>query len=345
MTMEERSTVLVTATGGPAGLAAIRSLQRVGEFKLIAVDADSLAPGLYAKEVIPYTVPLAKEQSYVDVLFDICEKEEVKVVLPCSDEEIYTLSKSKPFFDHSGIEMPISDHNLIVKASDKWKLILSISKFGIRVPETFCPTTIKEFEETIRKMDFPIVVRPRVSRGARGVTFCENKNEAMFAFRLLNRKYSGVIVQEVIPGGSGSVFVVQTLWDKQHALCATAVMQKLRERPSTGGVAVAGKTVHNDQLRDLGVSVIKKLGPWTGPAGVELKISTSDGQPYVMEVNPRLQGVTYLFTKAGINFPHLWVLVALDKKFTPQLKYEEQYFTRYWNDVVIGEEDLIKAYR
>jgi len=343
--MEERSTVLVTATGGPAGLAALRSLQGVREFRLVAVDADSLAPGLYAKEVIPYPVPLAKEQSYVDVLFDICEREKVKVVLPCSDEEIYALSKSKLHFDHGGIEMPISDHKLIVKASDKWKLILSISKFGIRVPETFSPATIKEFEETIQKLGFPVVVRPRVSRGARGVTFCKNKNEAMFAFRLLKQKYSSVIVQEFVPGGRGSVFVVQTLWDKQHALCATAVMQKLRERPSTGGVAVAGKTVYNDRLRDLGVSVIEKLGPWIGPAGVELKISTSDGQPYVMEVNPRLQGVTHLFTKAGINFPHLWVLVALDKKFTPQFKYEERYFTRYWNDIVIGEEDLIKAYR
>jgi carbamoyl-phosphate synthase large subunit len=341
--MKEAQTILVTATGGPSGLAAIHSLQEIEEFTLVAVDADPLASGLYTRGVKSYSVPLAKDRSYVGRLLEICKKENVNVVLPCSDEEMHVMSKAenKQPFHRLGIEVPISEYELVMKASDKWKMLETISKFGIKIPETFSPPTLREFKGVLRKMDFPVVVRPRISRGSRGVTYCANKGEATTAFKVLKRMYGGVIVQEFISGGRGSVFVVQTLWDKQHQLCAAAVMQKLLERPPTGGVALAGKTVHDDHLLNLGASIVEKLGPWIGPAGIELKINSSDGHPYVMEVNPRFQGVIYLFTKAGINFPYLWVLVALEEEIAPQFKYEERFFIRYWNDIVIGEKDLV----
>jgi len=333
--------VLVTATGGPAGLNTVRSLQETGVFKIVSVDADPLASGLYLEGVQPYVVPLAKERHYVAILLKICKKEKVNVVLPCSDEEILALARDKELFNRKGIELPISDHGLILRASDKWKMLRAISKFGVRIPKTFSPSAPSEFEDAIKQIDFPLVVRPRISRGGRGVTYCKDRQATVLAFKLLKQEYGDVIVQELVPGGFGSVYVVQTLWSKHHALCAAAVMQKLRERPSTGGVAVAGKTVHDDKLRDLGVSVVQKLGPWIGPAGVEVKVGSLDKQPYVMEVNPRLQGVVYLFARAGINFPYLWVRTALNVKVTPQLKYEEKYFIRHFSDLVIGSEDLL----
>lgn len=340
--MVKKHTVLVTATGGPAGLAAVRSLFKVGNFKIVSVDADPFASGLYLTEAESYTVPFASEKDYIARLLRVCRKEKVEVVLPCSDEEILELSKHKQLFNSKRVQLPIADYNFIAKASDKWKMLKAISKSGIRVPKTFSPHTLNEFKNAIRQIGFPLVIRPRISRGARGVTYCENENQAEFTFKLLRKNYGKVIVQEFIPGKSGSVFVVQTLWNRQHELSACAVMQKLRERPPTGGVATAGKTVFDDYLRDLGASTVKKLGPWVGPAGVEFKVSKLNGQPCVMEVNPRLQGVTYLFTEAGINFPYLWVLIALDRKFPPKFEYKELYFTRTWVDLTISQQDLVQ---
>lgn len=339
--MVRKPTVLVTATGGPAGLAAVRSLLKVGNFKIVSVDADPFAPGLYLTEVKSYTVPFANEEKYITRLLRVCKKEKVEVVLPCSDEEILKLSKHKQFFSSKGIQLPIADYSFIAKASDKWKMLEAISKSDIRVPKTFSPYALDEFENAIKKTGFPLVIRPRISRGARGVTYCENKDEAKFTFKLLRKNYGKVIIQEFIPGKSGSVFVVQTLWNHQHKLCACAVMQKLRERPPTGGVATAGKAVHDDNLRDLGASIVERLGAWVGPAGIEFKVNELDGQPYVMEVNPRLQGVTYLFTEAGINFPQLWVLIAFNQKFPPKFAYQELYFTRTWVDATIDKKKLL----
>ncbi len=333
--------ILVTATGGPAGLNAVRSLKEVKGFRIISVDADPLASGLYLKGVKPYVVPLAKEMQYPALLLKVCRKEKVRVVLPCSDEETLALSESKELFDREGITVPIPDYPVVLRACDKWTMLKSISKLDVRTPKTFSPSSETEFERVLKKIDFPLVVRPRVSRGGRGVTYCKDKEAASLAFRSIKQRYGGVIVQELVPGGRGTVHVVQTLWDKHHDLCAAAVMQKLRERPPTGGVAVAGRTVHNDRLQRLGVSVMRKLGPWIGPAGVEFKVSFLDQQPYLMEVNPRLQGVVYLFTESGINFPHLWVSMALNERIIEQFEYKERYFIRHFTDLVIGGENLI----
>jgi len=340
--MVEKRTVLVTATGGPAGLAAVRSLLKVGNFKIVSVDADPFGSGLHLKGVKPYTVPFANQEEYVPKLFDVCEKENVEIVLPCSDEEILELSKHKQFFNSKGIQLPVASHNVIANASDKWKMLETISEYGIRAPQTFSPRTLNEFKNAIKQTSFPLVIRPRISRGSRGVTYCDNKGEAECAFKLLRKNYGKIIVQEFIPGESGSVFVVQTLWNHQHRLCACAVMQKLRERPPTGGVATAGKTVHDNHLRNLGESIVEKLGPWVGPAGVEFKVSKLNRQPYVMEVNPRFQGVLSLFTEAGINFPHLWVLMAFNQEFHPRFEYEELYFVRTLVDLTISRQDLLR---
>jgi len=333
--------VLVTATGGPAGLNAVRSLQEAGGFRIVSVDADPLASGLYIKGVKPYAVSLAREKGYSAALMRICKKEKVNVILPCSDEEILALSKDKELFNGQGISLPIPDHKLVLRASDKWKMLKAISKLEVRIPKTFSPSTPDEFEDALKQIDFPLVVRPRISRGGRGVTFCKDSEAAKLAYKLLKQEYRDLLVQELVPGGPGSVHVVQTLWDMHHRLCAAAVMQKLRERPSTGGVALAGKTVHDNKLRNIGVSVVQRLGPWVGPAGVEVKVSSLDKKPYVMEVNPRLQGVVYLFTRAGINFPHLWVLIALNEKVVPQFEYKEKYFLRHFSDLAIDSEDLV----
>jgi len=342
--MNKMPCILVTATGGLAGLNAVHALQKAGAFKIVSVDADLFAPGLYVEGVKPYVVPLVKERHYSSTLLKICEKEKANVVLPCSDEEVLALSRVKELFSHRGIAVPIPDYKIVLRASDRWTMLKTVSKLDVKTPKTFSPSTQSGFESALKQIGFPLVVRPRVSRGARGVTYCQDREAAAVAFRLLRQEYGDVIVQELVPGGPGSVQAVQTLWDTHHKICAAAVYQKLREKPPTGGVSWAGRTVHNEKLKNLGVSIMRKLGPWIGPAGVEFKVSSLDNQPYVMEVNPRLQAHQVFLAKAGINFVYLWLLIALNDKVAPQFEYKEKYFIRNTFYTLINRKEIISDF-
>jgi carbamoylphosphate synthase large subunit len=342
--MSKMPVVMVTATGGPAGLNTVRALQEARDCRIISADAEPFAPGLYLENIKPYVVPLAKQESYTAAVLKICKKENVDVVLPCSDEEVLVLSKCKELFSRREIALPISDHEVVEKASDRWKMSNAISKLNVRIPKTFSPSNKSQLGSAIEQIGFPLVIRPRQSRGARGVTYCKDQMAAELAFELLRQDYGPVIVQELVPGGPGSVFAVQTLWDSDHQLCASIVYQKLRERPPSGGVSWVGRTVHSDRLTDSAVSIMKKIGPWIGPAGVEFKVNSSDNEPYVMEINPRLQAPVVFLAKAGVNSAELWLRIALNEKVVPQFEYEERYFIRFSFDKVLDSKEVLSKF-
>jgi carbamoyl-phosphate synthase large subunit len=328
--MSKTPIVMVTATGGPAGLNTVRTLQEARACRIISVDAESFAPGLYLEHIKPYVVPLAKQENYTATLLKICEKENVNVVLPCSDEEVLVLSGCKELFSRRGIALPIPDHEVVERASDRWKMSNAISKLHVKIPKTFSPSSKSQLGSAIEQIGFPLVIRPRLSRGARGVTYCKDGEGVELAFELLTRDYGSVIVQELVPGGPGSVFAVQTLWNADHRLCASIVYQKLRERPPSGGVSWVGRTVHNDKLSDSAASIMKKIGPWTGP--------------YIMEINPRLQAPVLFLAKVGVNSADLWLRIALNEKVVPQFEYEEKYFIRFTFDKVLDSKEVLSKF-
>ena len=129
-----KPTVLVTATGGPTGLAVIRSLLKTDKVNIVSVDADALAPGLYIDDVESYTIPFANHDKYCAALLRICKRENVTVILPCSDEEIIEFSTKKQFFASHGTQIAIADYNSIATASDKWTMLNSIKHSTIHVP-------------------------------------------------------------------------------------------------------------------------------------------------------------------------------------------------------------------
>ena len=49
--------------------------------------------------------------------------------------------------------------------------------------------------------------------------------------------------------------------------------------------------------------VMAELGGWRGPVNLEFKRHARTGQFYLLEVNCRLNGYSYLFTMNGLNFP------------------------------------------
>ncbi len=331
----QKTNVLITAVGGPAGLSALRSLKIIERFKLVCTDADPLAPGLYDTSVTSYTLPFANDKKYIQKLIEIATRESVDVIFPCSDEEILQISKNKKILTENFV-LPIPDYEIIKHAIDKYQVVQAAQKVGIRTPVTFILTDEKEMRDISRELEFPLVVRPRISRGGRGIYLCENLDDAIFAFRKIEKDFKGgAMVQEYIPGGMDKTYVIQSLWNKVYQPIAVAVMRKLRQKPTFGGVAVAGETVHRKDLESIGIQTVKSVGEWIGPVGVEIKESTKNGEFYLMEVNPRLQGVTYLFTVAGVNFPYLWALIALDEELPEIIECSKKTFVRTWEDRII----------
>jgi carbamoyl-phosphate synthase large subunit len=318
-------------------MSALRSLRKVGWVKIIAADADRLAAGLYLEGVQPLLVPKGNSSRYAKTLLKLCRRKRVNVILPCSDEEVWAISKHKQVFENAAVVVPIPTHEAVMRASDKLKCIEAARESGILTPTTFAPMTSHDAAGVLNRLKPPFVVRPRISRGARGVTYCDSRKEAEEAWMGIRRQFGSAMIQEFIPGGRGSVRVVLSLWDRDGTLRAAGVMRKLKERPETGGVAESGVTTKEPKILHMGISAVRAIGNWYGPAGAEIKVSSRNGKPYLMEVNPRLQGITHVFASAGLDFPVLWLKLALGRLRArkPLVRYTKKYFVRSWEDIAL----------
>lgn len=333
-----QKTILVTAAGAPPGLNTLRVLSREENYKLIAVDADQYACGLYANKVTPYVVPFAHKENYIQTLLNICKKEKVNVLLPCYEKETIKISKNRYLFEQQGTRLLLPPHETVLACCDKFKTAQQARKAGIPHPKTYL---IQENSD-LKRLDlaFPLVVKPVQGSGARGIEYPQNQKELFQSFQRLKKDHGPLLVQELIPGGDGSVYVCALLYDKQHQLKASFTSRSLKAMYRTGGPAIVGEPVKDETIRQLGIKLLNSFGNFIGPAAIEFKIDERDNTPKLMEINSRLWGYSRLSFGAGINFHKMAVQLALGEEIPEAHDYDtNKLLVRSYDDKIFDKEE------
>ena len=326
--------VLITAVGGPAGMASLFSLRDVKEkIFIVGVDMDPLAPGLYLSNK-HYLVPGAYEDRYLTTILSIARAEHIDVILPGSDEEVEVLSREKDTIVKNQIAIPVPDHEVVMRARDK-SLTYHFLKDLSPLPKTVCFTP-GDPEVDISSLGFPMFAKPCKGRGGFGSKYIENDAQLKFFLKEITQPY---VIQEYI---KGDVFLVQAILDRKQEVLASIVHRRLKTKHPQSGTAIAAETVRDEEMRAVAEHALEKL-EWYGPSGVELIGDKRDGVPKIIEVNPRICGQSYLSAKAGMNLAYMTAKLALGEKVPVIRNYEDELvFTRSWSDRVMRKVELVK---
>ena len=153
--------IAITGVGGGVGQNIIKSLKD-SDYNIVALDADSLATGLYMSKTA-YLIPFANQDSYIPRLLEICEKENISILFPGSDPELMPLSLNSHLFEKIGTQVVVSKPDVIRITQDIQQAFGYLSRFGVNVPVTFLAETYKPLKD-----DFPFILRQRVG-GARSM--------------------------------------------------------------------------------------------------------------------------------------------------------------------------------
>jgi carbamoyl-phosphate synthase large subunit len=295
---------------------------------------DTQAAGLYFGADVSYVIPRASAEDFFVALSRILVKEKIDVLIPTVDEEVAVLCREHVLSQLSqltGFLLPPEE--AATRALDKFLTVFEAKRAGLPVPETVAVPDMGDVDE--KALDLPVVVKPSRSRGARGISYVERKGDLKRAWKKAAAEGGQVLFQEYVPG---PVYTVATVFGRDKEIAASIVLKKTRELPPSGGVAVAGVTVADPKLQELGESYGKCLG-WVGPASPEIKLDERDGSYKLMEVNPRLFGYNYLATAAGVNLSEVTARLALGQDIDPLRDYEEGVsFVRAPYDLVVREE-------
>jgi carbamoyl-phosphate synthase large subunit len=318
--------VLVTGAGGPAAIAAMKSLHADDSIELLAADMDPWAAGLYLVPPAARTlIPAGAAAGFTDALLAQCVKLGVDVILPTVDAELRPLAHAREAFKAAGIDLLLAPAAALDVILDKL-LLAEHCAAVVRVPRTelFGPFVDPD------SWSYPVIVKPREGSGSRGIVMVGSAAElAKLAALDLT---ATLIVQEFLPGEEYSVDV---LADADGRVVAS--VPRLRARVDSG-VSVGGRTVHDAEVEWFGRTVAQATGV-TFVANVQCK-RDQGGSPALLEVNPRMPGTLGLTIASGVDMPRLALASLLGQPLPATIDFRDLAVIRFLDERFVDPADI-----
>lgn len=270
---------MVTGAGGPAGVAVLEELRRLGHVT-IAVDADPDSAGAAFADAVEQ-VPLASDSAFVDELAWTGFRHGVDSVIMTTVEELAAVSAGVALLRDHHISSWVPDLDALSCCVDKLRFAQVMCEAGIASPSTSLPCE--------RPAPGPWVVKPRRGRGSRHVLLVDDARDLDAACRLV----PDAIVQARCLGRE---FTADCLVDRAGRVRAVVPRWRTETR---GGISTKGTTFHAPNVDDVVRQVLRAV-QLTGSSNVQGMVD-HDGRVCIIEVNPRFSGGLPLSLAAGAD--------------------------------------------
>ena len=317
-------TVLLTGAGGAAVPSLIEHLRARYGFRVIAVDMDPYAAGLFFADQ-GYVVPSGKSAQFQPTLLAICQREAVEVVIPLVDEELLA---SLSLREH-GIAVILPTADFIELCLDKYKLMQALHVANISNLPTYLSSSLPA------KLEFPLIVKPRTGRGSVGVKISYSLDELQK--NLANSEYTAeqLIIQPYV---RGKEFTVSVVVDGKGSFYTVVPKEIILKK----GITRLAVTRRLERLHDLCHAIQTKFQA-NGPYNVQLRIDEKTGQPLIFEINPRFSTTVSLTIAAGVDEVGGLIQCALGKGWTDNLQnwVEGKVLVRRQTDFFMEEPDFL----
>jgi D-aspartate ligase len=187
---------------------------------------------------------------------------------------------------------PAPDPELVQSLVDKQGLAELCRRTGTPTPRIATPESEQELETFADAAEFPVVVKARHGWRFDGVsdavTFIARSRAelAAAAAQLSLDGGGGVVVQEYVPGGPESVWIVNGYADATgHSLLAVAG-NKLREYPVDRGLMTLGVVRPNPEVTELAMRFVREVG-YHGAFDMDFRFDARDDRYKLIDFNPR----------------------------------------------------------
>jgi predicted ATP-grasp superfamily ATP-dependent carboligase len=274
----------------------IKSLTRDAALRVFVTDSSRHACGLYLDGVTPLVIPRARDlDGYRAALDDIIRRHAIDVMLPTSDRDVEGVLSLLQAGWRPGTKLFHPPSPAFRILGYKNRLMEHLAGSEIPIPRSYAYGD---------DHGFPVVVKPVSEGGTKGVTIAGDRLQLESAVTQLRQTYGNdFVIQEYIPGGTGSIHMVTMLYDHSGELVSAVVMRSSLTFMTWGGGGNAGAIVDEPEPVRLAQSAVKLAGGWHGPVCLEFKQHAGNRRFYLMEANCRLNGYSYLTTMNGIDFP------------------------------------------
>ncbi len=301
---------------------------RLGGHHVTIAESDPLCVGFFSRyphRRIRHRDPRVDPEGFLSDLRGHLATGEYDVLIPILDVTAELVSRHKPELAKF-VRIPLVDYPVFMRARDKSQTMKIAQAHAIPIPHTYFPEEEK-IDEIAREADYPVLIKPNVSVGARGLTKVKDARELKELYPLVVARYGPSIIQEFIPQ-TGLQYKTQYLLDREGEVKAWVVYSKIRHYPVEGGVSTLNCTVAREDIAVLGKQLLHAM-EWYSYADIDLITDPRDGQVKVMEVNPRITGSVKICFEAGVDFAKMLVALAMGCEVEPVKGYQVGIYLRH----------------
>lgn len=252
-----------------------RTFEGVGT--VVATDASKLGPAIYDADKY-YIVPSISEPGYIDIILDICRKEQITGVLSLIDPELSLLAANKEKFESVGTTVIGSSYDLCEMSLDKMKMYTWLKCHKYKCAKSWMDK--KEFYKAVEngEVAYPVFVKPH--KGSASISI--SKVYDMETLELLFAHEENLMIQEFLDGQEIGADVYIDMISGEVVSIFTKKKIKMR----------AGETDKAVSFKDENLfELIEKFVSEAGYRGqIDIDIFDINGEYYISEVNPRFGG-------------------------------------------------------
>lgn len=299
--------ILLTSAGRRGYLVGYFKEELKGKGKIFAANSSPISTALQLADESVIT-PLIYDKNYIPFLVNYCIEKEIDTIIPLFDVDLYVLACNRELFSQIGVNIIVSEKDVIEKCNDKWQTHQFLTNNGFNSPRTWI--SIEDVKKQIqdKKLKYPLIIKPRWGMGSISVYEAENEEELEVFYKKVRRdifktylKYESVqdidksvLFQEKLNGQEYGVDVINDL-NGNHI--TTVIKKKIAMR---SGETDCAQTVYNEELSELG----KKLGQRLAHiANLDVDVFVDNENIYVLEMNARFGGGYPFSHISGINLP------------------------------------------
>lgn len=298
------SNIIITNVGRRGYL--VEYIKEIKSFtgKVFVSDCDTTASGLYGNNdgrfILPR--PVDNEELYVQELTQLCKEQQIGIVIPVIDPEIFILSKYREQMFSEGINVIVSEKKVLDICYDKLQMNAFLSANDFLVAKTY--TDLDSFTQDFNheKIQFPVIVKPVYGSGSVETYIVDNIKKVKTLF------HDGLMIQEVLKGTEHGCDVFNT-FEKEPVRCV--VKKKISMRSGETDKSV---TVDNKELQQVGIELGKKLGHI---GNLDFDVFETEAGPYIIDINPRFGGGYPATHAAGSNHLELLIRMCNGEKIAP----------------------------
>jgi D-aspartate ligase len=227
------------------------------------------------------------------------------VLMPITDKMCTYVAECREKFSE-GFEVCMASNSVVLGMLDKKRAYVLAKDAGLKVPETFSPTSIDEIESLAQRCRFPVIIKSTWWRKGGKTNFkverCDCRERLFEIASQLIRSGATILVQEYIPGGDHAIEVYMFYRTRDGRTIHGCTGRKLRQIPPRIGNMASGEAVRLPHVAQMSDVLLKHID-YRGLGGIEYKRHGQES--YFIEMSVRPEGFHMLAIKAGVDLPWL----------------------------------------